>query len=130
MSEKIPTFKNYEEEAAFWDTHNVTDFLDELEPVKVNVTKSLSSAISVRFPADVLEELRAVADENGVGPTTLIRMWVIERLRRHGRSKALEAMHSPGSSVTLNNATKGPSLERVPGGDYVTFTTSNARSRK
>lgn len=32
---KIPDFKNYEEEANFWDTHDFTEFLDEMTPVKV-----------------------------------------------------------------------------------------------
>jgi hypothetical protein len=27
-----------------------------------------------------LEHLRALAQEKGIGPTTLIRMWVLERL--------------------------------------------------
>ena len=32
---KIPTFTTDQEEAEFWDTHSVTDFLDELKPVTV-----------------------------------------------------------------------------------------------
>ena len=32
---KIPAFNSYEEEANFWDTHNVTDFEDETEDVDI-----------------------------------------------------------------------------------------------
>jgi hypothetical protein len=30
---KIPEFKTIKEEATFWDTHDVTNYLEELEPV-------------------------------------------------------------------------------------------------
>ncbi|VVB96114.1 CopG antitoxin of type II toxin-antitoxin system [uncultured archaeon] len=37
-SKQIPEeFKTYEEAAGFWDTHESTDFLDELEDVKMKV---------------------------------------------------------------------------------------------
>ena len=29
----LPAFANREEEAAFWDTHDITKYLDELKPV-------------------------------------------------------------------------------------------------
>ena len=32
---KIPKFKNYEEEANFWDTHSFVDFEDETEDVDI-----------------------------------------------------------------------------------------------
>ena len=41
-SKKIPEeFKTYEEAAEFWDTHDSTDYLDELEEIeiKVNIQK-------------------------------------------------------------------------------------------
>ena len=49
MTEKksrIPAFTTHEEEAAFWDTHEITEFLDELTPVKVRFAKNLSERIS------------------------------------------------------------------------------------
>jgi len=32
---RIPAFHSIEEEAAFWDTHDFTDFLEESWPVEV-----------------------------------------------------------------------------------------------
>ena len=32
---KLPQFANEQEEAAFWDDHDSTEFLDETEPVNV-----------------------------------------------------------------------------------------------
>jgi CopG antitoxin of type II toxin-antitoxin system len=77
----IPEFANHEEEAAFWDTHDFTEFWDELEPVKLKFSKNLSNGITIRFDLKTLQELRAYAHERGIGPTTLARMWILERLR-------------------------------------------------
>jgi len=80
--EPIPEFHTREEEAEFWDTHDVADYWDELKPVKVTFAKNLSEGITVRFDKDTLATIRAQAREQGVGPTTLVRIWVLERLRK------------------------------------------------
>jgi hypothetical protein len=84
---QIPECKTLEEEAAFWDTHDTTDFEDEFRPVRVRVAKNLTEPVTFRLDAETLAELRARAKEMGIGPTTLARMWVLERLRkdREGR---------------------------------------------
>jgi len=46
------------------------------------VKKLLDKVIPVRLSADKWEELRREARELGVGPTTLARMWLLERLRQ------------------------------------------------
>ena len=58
---KIPRFKNYEEEAEFWDTHSVADFLDELEEVELKVKGPLNHIFSVSLDGKSLTELLAVA---------------------------------------------------------------------
>ena len=80
-SASIPDFSSREEEARYWDTHSVADHLDELEPVKVKFAKNLSEGITVRFDPQTLAKLRSQAQQKGVGPTTLIRMWVLEHLQ-------------------------------------------------
>lgn len=78
---RIPEFRSREEEAEFWDTHDITDYLDELRPVEVRFAPNLSSGMTVRLdPAD-REALGRIAVERGVGPSTLVRMWIKERLR-------------------------------------------------
>ena len=68
---RIPEFKSVEEEAAFWDSHDTTDFDDEFRPVKVRFAKNLSEPLTIRFDPEVLAELRSRAKEKGIGPTTL-----------------------------------------------------------
>jgi hypothetical protein len=53
---------------------------DEVVPVEVK--KPLDKVIPVRLPADKWEQIRQEARELGVGPTTLARMWILERLRQ------------------------------------------------
>jgi hypothetical protein len=78
---RTPEFCSREEEATFWDTHDVTDYLDELRPVRVSFAPNLSAGMTVQLdPAD-REALARVAAERGVGPATLVRMWIKERLR-------------------------------------------------
>jgi predicted DNA binding CopG/RHH family protein len=77
----IPEFKSREDEAKFWDTHSAADYWDESEPVKVRFARNLSEGITIRLDPDTMREVREQAKQNGLGPTTLIRMWVLERLQ-------------------------------------------------
>jgi hypothetical protein len=60
---------------------NAWDESDEV--VQVEVKKPLDKVIPVRLSGDKWEELRWEAKELGIGPTTLARMWILERLRQH-----------------------------------------------
>lgn len=79
---KIPEFATIQEEAAFWDTHDVTEFLDETTPVKLVVRDPLESLIAVQLSPDEQETLNKIAEEEGVRPEKLVHDWVIERLKK------------------------------------------------
>jgi predicted DNA binding CopG/RHH family protein len=79
---RIPAFKNIEEEAAFWDTHSTADYEHEFKPVRVRFAKKLSEGLTIRLDPDTLAKVRAEAEERGIGATTLIRMWVLEHVRK------------------------------------------------
>jgi hypothetical protein len=82
---RIPRFKSIAEEAAFWDTHSLADFADELEPVAdvrfVVMRAGPKKPLTVRLPEDTLKTLTQHAHAQGVGASTLVRMWILERLR-------------------------------------------------
>lgn len=87
---RVPDFKSIEDEAEFWDTHSVLDYLDEFGPPQFVSKKNHPQGITVRFEPETLAELRAYAKEQGIGPTTLMRMWILERLRdirKHSAAK-------------------------------------------
>src|SRR5579859_4222397 len=75
----IPAFHSYEEEANFWDTHSTADFTRE---VKVRATRGPSENVQVRFDPETDHQLDAIARERGMKKATLIRTWVLERLRQ------------------------------------------------
>jgi CopG antitoxin of type II toxin-antitoxin system len=77
---RIPEFASLEEEAAFWDTHSTAEYEAEFTPVRVRFAKRLSTGSTIRLDPDTQEQLRTLAHEKGIGPTTLIRTWVLERL--------------------------------------------------
>ena len=52
------------------------------EVVQLEVKKRLDKVIPVRLPADKWEQIRQEARELGIGPSTLARMWILERLRQ------------------------------------------------
>jgi predicted DNA binding CopG/RHH family protein len=86
---RIPTFDTVEEEAAFWDTHDLIEFEDELEVVTdVKFVKAKpKKTITVRLEPDMLSALTKEARERGIGPSTLARMWILEHLRREQKAK-------------------------------------------
>ena len=77
---KIPQFKT-KEEAKFFETHSIANFQEELKPIRVRFAKNLSEGIHVRLDSSTLETLRQKAHKKGIGPTTLVRMWIRERLQ-------------------------------------------------
>jgi hypothetical protein len=66
----------------------VDDVDDELsEFVSVPRAEKPSQVYSIRIPVDRLEQLRGVAEDQGVPPSALMRQWVLERLDWHRPAK-------------------------------------------
>jgi hypothetical protein len=79
---RIPRFKNREDEAEFWDTHDTTEFEDEFVEVKLKVARPLIHTLAVRMDAKTIDRLAAIGRKKGIGPSTLARMWLLERLEQ------------------------------------------------
>ncbi|MDO8671707.1 MAG: CopG family antitoxin [Dehalococcoidia bacterium] len=78
---QLPEFKSEEEASAFWDTHSPEDFPGEFEPVEVKFSHPLiKRGLTVKLSEETIDELRKLGQEKGVGPTTLVRMWILEHL--------------------------------------------------
>lgn len=86
---RIPAFQNVEEEAEFWDTHDFTEFLgNELQFTEVRVNPELSDRLTIRLDQTDRDELARRAKLKGVGPSTLARIWLKERLRDEADKQA------------------------------------------
>jgi CopG antitoxin of type II toxin-antitoxin system len=79
---RIPEFKSREEEARWFDTHDLGDYEDEFKPVRVRFSKNLTHGLTVQLDPNTVEKLRVRAQRKGMGPTQLVRMWVLERLEQ------------------------------------------------
>lgn len=78
---RIPKFASREEEAEFWDTHDITDYWDELEPVKVRFSDRIDHGVVVVFKSEIFDKLFEMADERGVFPDVLIHEWVAKGMK-------------------------------------------------
>jgi predicted DNA binding CopG/RHH family protein len=78
---RIPEFKSREEAGAWFDTHDLADYQDEFKTVPARFSRNLSKGLNIRLDKETLEAIRELAHEKGIGPTTLVRMWVLEHLR-------------------------------------------------
>ena len=79
-SRQIPHFATREEEAEFWDTHDLSDYWDQFTPVEVEFAEHLSNGITIPLDQSALARLRAQARDRRMTPTALAQMWVLERL--------------------------------------------------
>ena len=79
---KIPEFETLEEEAAFWDSHSLAEFEDELEPVELEVVLPLRHGITVSLESEAFHRLCALAQKRGMSFISLAETWIIEALDR------------------------------------------------
>jgi predicted DNA binding CopG/RHH family protein len=78
----IPTFKTEAEERKFWETHDSTDSLDwrKAERVRLPNLKPSTTAISIRLPLGLLEQIKIAANKRDVPYQSLIKMWLAEKV--------------------------------------------------
>ena len=77
----IPNTDSIDELAKLWDTHDVTEFEDQLEEVAETVfERKPETVIRVHFQRQEFDLLRQIAKAQGTDFATLIRLWVLERL--------------------------------------------------
>ena len=78
---KIPQTDSIEELARFWDSHDLTDFQEQLEEVPEPVFVR-EAVVEVHLPSKDAETLKEMAKSKGIHDAELVRQWVLERV--HG----------------------------------------------
>ena len=76
---RIPQTDSIQELAEFWDTHDLTDFEDELEEVTEPVFER-EPVVQIRLHSAEVKEIKAIANSKGVAYVDLIREWVLEKI--------------------------------------------------
>ncbi|MBU3978408.1 BrnA antitoxin family protein [Patescibacteria group bacterium] len=72
-------FRDREKEAKFWE-ENFDDAWEAGKPRKAKFAKNLSETINIRLDSKTLNIVRDEAKNKGLGPTQLIRMWILEKI--------------------------------------------------
>ncbi len=75
---RIPAFSSRAEEAAFWEKHSPLDFPEEWVEEQ-RPRRTLGHVLGVRLDAATVAKLAELARAKGIGPSTLVRMWILER---------------------------------------------------
>lgn len=76
----LPQTDSIQELARFWDTHDLTDFEDQLEEVPESVFER-NTVLQIQLQPEEIELVKELARSKGVDSVTLIREWVLERLQ-------------------------------------------------
>ena len=81
-SQPIPDTDSIEELARFWDSHDLTEFEDQLEEIHTPVfVRGKEAIFSIALTPEEIQALRRIARSKGVKEPTLMREWVREKLR-------------------------------------------------
>lgn len=78
--QKLPQTDSIQELARFWDTHDLSDFEDQLEEVTLPVFER-KVVLQVQLQPKEIEIVKELAKSKGIDSEALIREWVIEKLQ-------------------------------------------------
>ncbi len=85
----IPRFKNEDEEAEFWATHDSTDYFDISRAI-VNPSfpnlKLSTKTITIRVTESLLNSLKMLANKRDVPYQSLVKMFLDEKIREEIKS--------------------------------------------
>ena len=79
---KIPVFKNEEEERAFWSKMDSSEYInwDGSKKVVFSNLKPTTKTISLRLPEYIIDELKVLAHKKDVPYQSLIKILLKERI--------------------------------------------------
>jgi hypothetical protein len=77
-SPPLPKFKSLEEEVAFWETHDLTEYRDywhEVKDVKIDLVPR-----RLRLEDELAQQINKLALRRGVSSETLVNLWLRQKL--------------------------------------------------
>lgn len=86
---KIPVFKDEDEERRFWSKHSFLDFPDRFKEVKLDLSnlKPSTRPITVRLPLFLIEDLKVLANKRDVPYQSLMKVLLAEKVREEFHPK-------------------------------------------
>ncbi len=88
-----PTFKSEVQEAAFWASHDSTEYIDYSKSRRMIFPKLKPSTetISLRLPKSLLDQIKTLANKRDVPYQTLLKLFVLERVQAELHLKTAKA---------------------------------------
>jgi predicted DNA binding CopG/RHH family protein len=88
-----PMFKSEAQEAAFWASHDSTEYIDYSKSRRMIFPKLKPSTetISLRLPKFLLDQLKTLANKRDVPYQTLLKLFVLERVQAELHLKTAKA---------------------------------------
>lgn len=81
---QTPKFKDENEEADFWGTHDTTEYVDwskaEVNPSFPNLKLS-TKTITIRVTESLLDSLKTIANKKDVPYQSLVKMYLDEKVK-------------------------------------------------
>jgi predicted DNA binding CopG/RHH family protein len=76
----VPRFRSEAEERRFWETHDSSEYVDWSKSKRVAFPnlKPSTTAISLRLPVSLLEQIKIAANKRDVPYQSLIKTWLSE----------------------------------------------------
>lgn len=91
MKGQVPKFSSDEEFAHWIDSHDTSEYMDDLvvvnEEIDVQRTEKGKESIDLLMNSKDLEAIKRVASSKGISYQTLIKTWLIEKLREASESR-------------------------------------------
>lgn len=80
---KIPEFNSEQEEIAFWEKHDATDYFDVSKARRMVFPnlKPSTETISIRLPKSLLQDIKNQANKNDVPYQSFMKIMLTEHLR-------------------------------------------------
>jgi predicted DNA binding CopG/RHH family protein len=88
-----PTFKSEAQEAAFWASHDSTEYIDYSKSRRMIFPKLKPSTetISLRLPKTLLDQLKTLVSKRDVPYQTLLKLFLLERVQAELQLKTAKA---------------------------------------
>jgi predicted DNA binding CopG/RHH family protein len=86
-AKKTPEFKNEDEERAFWESHDSTEFVDwkKAQRAQFPNLKPSTKTISLRLPESLLDRIKVEANKRDMPYQSLIKVWLSEDVEENRR---------------------------------------------
>ena len=112
----IPEFASEAAERRFWETHDSAAYVDWSSAgfVRFPNLKPSTETISLRLPAGLLADLKALANKQDVPYQSLLKVFLADRVAREWRAVGLRGPRSANKAVQPTIRARRKALSQKP----------------